>query len=207
MSKKKGIPVAVVISADEIKKLLPGYSPKRVEQFHNTSAKLADREFKKQLAQSGYKTVILLNGGSASGKTEFILTQLIHRKLVIFDGTMPSREGAKIKIKSVLKAGKMVRVYSVIPDNLRRAFIAFLNRDRKFSDTHFYRTHSQSRKTLLWIAKNYPNIELNIIESSYDHNDKLLFNRLEFDKQEDLLKYLFSIQLDEDDIIQRINIA
>ncbi|MDE2024935.1 MAG: DUF2188 domain-containing protein [Patescibacteria group bacterium] len=55
-----------------------------------------------------------------------------------------------------MNAKKTPIIYTVIPDDLKRAFVAFLNRDRKFSDTHFYKTHSGSRKTLLWIAQNNP---------------------------------------------------
>ena len=66
---------------------------------------------------------------------------------------------ADIKLKKIQEAGRLPIIYAVIPDDLKRAFIAFLNRDRKFSDTHFYKTHSGSRKTLLWIAKNYPKYE------------------------------------------------
>ncbi|MBP9758862.1 hypothetical protein KBD45_04135 [Candidatus Dojkabacteria bacterium] len=198
---------AIIISADEIKKSLPGYSPNIAEQFHNKSAKLADKEFEKQIRKSSYKNVILLNGGTASGKTEFILTQLANKKVIIFDGTMPTNKGAKIKIKAILKEGKNTSIYSVIPDNLRRAFIAFLNRDRKFSDAHFYRTHSLSRKTLLYIAQHYPFIKINIIESSYDRKNKLLFSRLDFEKPDDLIKHLVEIQLSEDDIIKLINIV
>src|SRR5437667_7512755 len=65
-------------------------------------------------------------------------------------------------------------IYSVIPDDLGRAFTAFLHRERKFSDSHFYRTHSGSRKTLLWVAKNYPDVEVNLIESrSEEHTSEL----------------------------------
>lgn len=68
--------MAVIISADEIKKQLPNYSPDKAETFHQESARMADKLFSKSLKKTPYKQVILLNGGSVSGKTEFLLTQL-----------------------------------------------------------------------------------------------------------------------------------
>ena len=151
--------MALIISADEIKKQLPNYSPDKAESFHRESTKQADHLFTASLKESIYKQVILLSGGAASGKTEFLSTQLLQEDCIIFDATLSTSEGAKIKIKQILKAVKKPIIYAVIPDDLKRAFIAFLDRDRKFSDEHFYKTHSGSRKTLLWIASEYPDID------------------------------------------------
>jgi len=197
--------MAQVISADELKKLLPNYSPDRAESFHHESAKQADKIFTRALKTNLSKEVILLNGGTASGKTEFLSTQLSNKDSIIFDATLSTELGAKNKIRQILKAGKIPVVYSIIPDDLRRAFIAFLNRDRKFSDLHFYKTHSGSRKTLLWIAQNYPQIEINIVESSYTPDGKLQFLQLLFDKRQKLIEYLTGKQLTENDIIIHIN--
>lgn len=80
--------MAIVISADEIKKELKGYTPNFAEKFHAESAKIADQEFEKAVETTPYKEVILVCGGSASGKSEFLATQLTNRKSVIFDGTL-----------------------------------------------------------------------------------------------------------------------
>ena len=196
----------VVISADEIKKLLPHYSPDKAESFHRESTRQADRLFAKALKNNHYKEVILLNGGTASGKTEFLSTQLNRKKCVIFDATMSTEEGARIKFKQIYKAGKTPVIYAVIPDDLKRAFIAFLNRDRKFSDAHFYKTHSGSRKTLLWIASDYSNIKMRIVESSYTSSGKLQFSQVQFNNKQRLISYLLSKQMTEDDIISYINL-
>lgn len=196
--------MAVIISADEIKKQLPNYSPDKAETFHHESAQLADKLFSKSLKKTLYKQVILLNGGSASGKTEFLSTQLSRKRCVIFDATLSSNVGAEIKIRQIIKAKKVPIIYAIIPDDLRRAFIAFLNRDRKFSDKHFYITHAGSRKTLLWIASKYPNIKMVIVESSYTESGKLQFLQIQFDSHERLIAYLTDKQLTEDDIIDII---
>lgn len=148
--------MATVISADEIKKQIPSYSPEKAEVFHRESARLADKLFSQELKKSKHKSVILLNGGTASGKSEFLSTQLKNKKCIVFDATLSTQLGAEIKLKQILKAKKRPIIYAIIPDDLKRAFIAFLSRDRKFGDSHFYKTHSGSRKTLLWIALNYP---------------------------------------------------
>lgn len=133
---------AIIISADELKKTIKGYSPDLAGQFHTQSAHLADQQFTQVIKESTYTKVILMSGGSASGKTEFMLTELVRKSAIIVDTTLPTVEGAKIKISKALKAKKKIEIYSVLPDNLSRSFIAFLHRDRKFSEDHFYRTHS-----------------------------------------------------------------
>ena len=196
--------MAIVISADEIKKQLPDYFPEKAEIFHRESARLADKLFSQELKKRKYKYVILLNGGTASGKSEFLSTQLKNKRCIVFDATLSTQLGAEIKLKQILKAKKQPIIYAVIPDDLRRAFVAFLSRDRKFSDSHFYKTHCGSRKTLLWIAKNYPEIEINIVESSYTPDQKLQFIQVEFENRQKLIDYLTSKQLTENDIIQII---
>lgn len=198
--------MALIVSADEIKKDLPNYSPSKAEEFHHKSARKADQLFVKALKDDSYKEVILLSGGTASGKTEFLATQLFDKNCIIMDATLATELGAKNKIRQIVKAGKIPIIYTVIPDDLRRAFIAFLNRDRKFSDTHFYRTHSGSRKALLWIAENYPSIEINIIESSYTAEAKLQFSQIKFDNQQKQLEYVIGKQVTEDDIIKTVSI-
>lgn len=195
--------MAIVISADEIKKELKGYTPDQAEKFHQRSADLADKEFEKAIVDTPFKEIILLCGGSASGKTEFLATQLINRESVIFDGTLSSTKRAEEKLKKIIKEDKNPIIYVVIPDNLKRAYGAFLRRDRKFSDAHFYRTHSQSRKTMLWIASNYPKVEINIIESSTSSGD-LQFTGIKFDNRQKLIEYLSGLQMTQDDIIEKV---
>lgn len=195
----------LIISADEIKKKLPDYSPEKAESFHRESAKLADKNFEKALKENLFKEVILLCGGTASGKTEFLVTQLNRKRCVILDATLSTKEGAEIKLKKILKANKKAVIYAVIPDDLKRAFIAFLNRDRRFSDTHFYKTHSGSRKTLLWIALNYLKVKINIVESSYTESQILQFAKIKFDNRKQLIDYLTGLQLTESDIISIIS--
>jgi len=197
--------MALIISADEIKKQFPNYSPEKAESFHQESAKQADKLFIKALKDSSFNEIILLNGGTASGKTEFLVSHLIKKSSIIFDATLSTELGAKNKLRQIFKARKVPVVFAVIPDDLIRAFIAFLNRDRKFSDKHFYKTHSGSRKTLLWIAKNYSDVQINIVESSYTPDEKLQFLQIQFDNKQKLIDYLTEKQLTESDIINYIN--
>jgi hypothetical protein len=193
--------MSIIIAADEIKKELPNYSPDKAESFHRESARQADKLFTKALKEPSYKKVILLSGGTASGKTEFLATHLIDQDCIIMDATLSTELGAKNKIRQIMKAGKTPIIYLVIPDDLPRAFIAFLNRERKFSDTHFYKTHSGSRKTVFWISQFYQDIEINIIESSYTSNRKLQFSKVVFGNRRKLIHFLAFIQKTENDII------
>ena len=196
--------MTTIISADEIKKQLPNYSPAQAEAFHRESARQADKLFSDELKRTKYKTVILLNGGTASGKSEFLSGRLRNKRCIILDATMATELGAQNKLRQIFKAKKKVIIYAVIPDDLKRAFDAFLHRDRKLSDNHFYKTHSGSRKTLLWIAENYLEVEINIIESSYTSSQILQFTQIEFGKKQQLIEYLRRQQMSEDDIIATI---
>ena len=195
---------AFIISADELKKTIRSYTPEQAEKFHSMSAHLADQQFSKTLEVSSCKKVIFMSGGSASGKTEFMITQLVGKSAIIVDTTLPTIEGAKIKISKAIKAKRKIEVYSVIPDNLSRAYIAFLHRDRIFSEDHFYRTHSESRITLLWIAENYPEVKIHLIESTYTSAKNMSFSEITFTKKLELLEYLRNIQLSQDAIIDQV---
>lgn len=98
--------MTIIISADEIKKQLPEYKPKHSEYVHRKSSKLADKEFEKTLKESKLEQIILMCGGSASGKTEFLSEYLKGKKAIIFDGTLSTNQGAKIKLNKIIKAKK-----------------------------------------------------------------------------------------------------
>lgn len=144
-----------------------------------------------------------MSGGPASGKTEFISEYLFDKDFLIFDGILPTEKGAGIKIDHLIKIGKEVRVYAVWPSDLRDAYVAFLHRERKFSDEHFYAKHSSARKTLLWIARNYPDVEIKIFKSAY-LQEELVFTEIQFDIKEDLLSFLSENQYTASDIIKLI---
>ena len=91
--------MAIIISADEIKKKLPNYSPDKAEEFHHESAAQADKLLAKVLKENINKDVVLLSGGTASGKTEFLATQLYKRDCIIMDATLSTELGAKNKIR------------------------------------------------------------------------------------------------------------
>jgi hypothetical protein len=131
--------MAIIISADELKKTIPGYDPNQSHVVHIESAKMADALYAKTVKESDFEEVILLSGGAASGKTEFMSEYLANEPYIIVDGTLPTPLGARIKAQKALKHGKKVTIVAVWPADLRIAFAAFLQRDRKFPDEHFYR--------------------------------------------------------------------
>ena len=195
--------MAFIISADDIKKTLPGYNPKRSDVLHHKSARLADKAYEDALKTRPEKTAILMSGGTASGKTEYISAFLRGRKAIIFDGTLPSFEGAKIKIRKALKHGKKIEIHAVLPLSIETAFVAFLNRDRKFPPEHFYRTHSYSRKTLLEIALKFPEIPMEVVFSENIKKNgkyKMIFTRLSLSNRGMLVDFLSENQYTEEDI-------
>lgn len=195
--------VAILISADDIKKEIEGYSPDRAGEFHERSARLADKRFDELLKSAEYKMVVLMSGGPASGKTEFMTEYLLDEDYLIFDGILPTEQGAKIKIDHIQKAGKDVRICAVWPEDLRQAYVAFLHRDRKFSDEHFFTKHATARKTLLWIAESYPEVQVKLYKSDYLDGD-LYFTEVRFDTRDDLVAYLSDNQYNKEEIIKLV---
>lgn len=192
-----------IISIDESKKQISGYAPNKAEEFHEESAKLANKSFDSALKSSSDGEVILMCGGSASGKTEFLSVYLNNFRGIIFDSTMPTTQGAEIKIKKIIKAKKKPIICAIFPDDIKRAFVAFLGRDRKFSDEYFYKTHSGSRSTLLWVLENYPQAEIRIYESSYQ-KDSLIFKEIIFQKEKERVEFLKKNQYTESDILNLV---
>lgn len=198
--------MAFIIAADEIKKTLPGYDPAKSEEFHHESARIADIEFKKALKIQAEGTVILMSGGAASGKSEYVSVYLEPKECIVFDGTLPTPAGAEVKIRNILRAKKNVEIHAIWPEDFTIAYIAFLNRDRKFSDEHFFRTHSQSRKTLLHIAKKFPSITINLTLTEYNEADSMTirFTRIAFHSRERMIEFLEVSQYTEDDIRNKV---
>jgi hypothetical protein len=195
--------MAFIISADNIKRDLPGYDPDHSEKLHSKSAHLADKAYVEAIKNRPESTVILMSGGAASGKTEYISAYLRRKKAIIFDGTLPTFEGAKIKIKNALKHGRRLEIHAVVPVHLETAFVAFLNRDRKFPPEHFFRTHSSSRITLLQTAKTFTNIPIEIIfsENIKQNSDyKMNFTKLLIPDRDFLIDFLSENQYTEDEI-------
>ena len=195
--------MAYIINADDIKKTLPGYNPDRSELFHRESAKLADASYAKAIKERPEPLVILMAGGTASGKSEYVSAYLQDVEAIVFDGTLPSLIGAEIKIKKALKASKQIEVHCVLPKSFFVAFTAFLNRDRKFPNEHFYRTHSATRKTVLAVAERFPNIVIKIIISDVQGSDSdptMEFLELNFPNRDALIEFLQRAQYTEDSI-------
>ncbi len=198
--------MAIIISADEIKKTLSGYNPRQAESFHEKSARLADREFKRSLKTCSESKVIIMAGGAASGKTEYVSTYLKRQEVVVFDGTLPTFEGARIKIQGALKVVKAVEIHLVIPALLQSAFFTFLNRERKFPASNFYRTHAGARQSVLIITRKYPDIPVRIFISDIDSLDSktMSFKELEFVSRQKLIEYLKKNQYTEENIMNEV---
>ena len=197
--------MAWVISSDTIKGTLPGYNPRLAGDLHDRSTELADQAYETALHNRPERTVILMSGGSASGKSEYVSVYLRRRRAIISDGTSSTFSRAKRKIEKALDAGKKVEVHAIWPNELLTAFIAFLNRERQFPVEHFYRTHSHSRKTLLEIARNFPNIPITLISSDYRptrEKQGMLFRQLIDRDREQLIEYITDNQYTEEEIKQ-----
>jgi len=190
---------SLIVSVDECKKYFPKYNPKHAEKYHKDSAKLADKWFEYAVKFIPTK-VVLLAGGSASGKTEYLsqLVQKIKEGGIFYDGTLPSYKGAEIKIKNTLKFNRNLEIHFVLPDDIRRAYVGFLERERRFDISHFYRTHIDSRKTILEICKSDFEVTVRIFENKFSKTGKtMFFEEIEFFSKKSKIDYLESIQYNE----------
>ncbi len=216
-----------VISIDEEKESLPGYSPQNADAFHSESAKNADKKFEQELKKIQNRNVILMCGGSASGKTEFIAkfcpteNDAPSKEIsgIVFDSTLPTEEGAKVKIRKILKSRNVPRVYFILPYSLNRCFRAFHERERKIPEIRFFETHSGARKVALWIAKNHPEIKLAIYynrlneEAAESDGDSKIavdeygfgFVEIEFDNKNEMISFLEKEQCSVEEIKILIN--
>ena len=199
--------MAFIIAADAIKKTLAGYTPEESERFHKQSAKLADKEFQKAIKTRPERKVILMAGGTASGKTEYISTHLGDVPAIVFDGTLPTFQGAEIKIRAALKAKREVEIHLILPLVLSDAFFVFMHRERKFSVAHFYRTHSGCRKSVLAAAKTYDDIKVRVFLSEIDTKNRpvMMFNEMIPPDRPRLLEYLVDNLYTEADIRNILN--
>ena len=109
---------SLIIEVDAYKPMVPGYEPKKSWKYHKQSAKLADAAFKQALKNAQYKKVVLMCGGSASGKSEFASSSLINEGVIVYDGTLSSVEGAKVKIRNSKRKRKRIEINAIIPDNI-----------------------------------------------------------------------------------------
>jgi hypothetical protein len=197
--------MAHIISSDDIKETLPNYDPNKAEDFHEESQRIADKKFEEALKSRPEKTVIIMSGGSASGKSEYVSVYLKSRKVIIYDGTSSTYERVKGKLDKAISSGKLVEIHAVWPQNFRRAFIAFGGRERQFSEEHFYRTHSNSRKVLLTIAQKYQDIRIYLTISDYvAGQNNMKFNVVTEENRSRFIEYLNENQYTKERIIERV---
>ncbi len=171
----------MIIEVDEYKKKVAGYDATKSEDFHLESAKLADKDFTSFLKSKKYKRIIFMAGGTASGKTEFASSYLIHNDQLVYDGTLKSFDGFKVKLERVERYDKnksKIKVVLILPSDWVKAFQVFLKRERKMRNETFFETHIRSKVTVARVLKE-TRVRVEIYVSSYEEGkDKLGFTRI-----------------------------
>lgn len=146
----------MIIEVDEYKKKVEGYDASKSEDFHSESGKLADKDFIECLKTKKYKRIVLMAGGTASGKTEFARDHLNQKDYLVYDGTLKDFHGFKVKtdrIKKYSKGKVRTKIILIVPYNWEKAFNAFLGRERKMKIDTFFITQIQSKKTVSKILR------------------------------------------------------
>lgn len=183
----------MIVEVDEYKEKVVGYDAQKSEDFHIESAKLADKDFIKYLKSGKYKRVILMAGGTASGKTEFATSYLTHKDQLVYDGTLKNFEGFEIKYKNIMKYTKdeaKVKIVLIMPSNFDDAFKIFHNRKRKMKDETFFDTQIRSRQTVAKILME-TKVRVEIYSSIYNvDKDILIYNRINVSNRKETAKNL-----------------
>ena len=173
----------MIIEIDAFKKQIAGYDPKNSEDFHEASAKLADKVFYTELKSGKYSEVVFLAGGAASGKTEFASIFLQQENILVYDGTMQNVAGFEIKLKKIIKfiPQSKVRVILITPANLSVAYKVFLGRERVMSDDTFIRTQVNSKLSVLNILENHPEVNVQVYTNFINESSQIssIFQKIE----------------------------
>jgi hypothetical protein len=171
----------MIIEVDEYKKKVAGYDATKSEEFHLESAKLADSDFTQSLKSQKYKRIIFMAGGTASGKTEFASSYFIHKDQLVYDGTLKSFDGLKVKLERIERYAKnkcKVKVVLIIPYDWTRAYDVFKARERKMKDVTFFDTHIRSRLCIARVLRE-KKIRVEIYFSFFDEKrGKLFYKRI-----------------------------
>jgi len=171
----------MIIEVDKFKEKIEGYDPERSEDFHIESGKLADVEFRKQLKNSIHKRVVLMAGGSASGKSEYAQTFLMHKDQLVYDGTLKNFHGFKVKndkIKRYSKHSPKIKVVYILPVNWEESLEVFLSRERKMELKTFFGTHAKSAFTVSRIFSD-TDCRVEIYLSSFNKKrDRITYQRM-----------------------------
>lgn len=175
----------MIIEVDEYKKKIKSYSPEKSEDFHKESAQLADKDFVAHLKTKKYTKVILMSGGTASGKTEYAQSYLLDKKTLIYDGTLKNFSGLKPKLDKIERYSKHIKnikVVFIVPKSIEYAFAAFLKRERKMRPEVFFETHIKSRESIAKILLE-TKVKVEIYASEYDERTgNLSFVRIKMTK-------------------------
>ncbi len=160
----------MIIEVDAFKEKIPGYDPKKSDQFHKESGKLADMAFVNQLKTNKYKEVIFMGGGTASGKTEFAFSYLNKNDCLVYDGTLKNSKGFAVKLDKIKRYTKnkiIKRIIFIIPRDWKKSLQVFISRERKIPLHIFFETHSLSAFNAACILKE-TDIPVDIYLSSFD---------------------------------------
>jgi len=172
--------VPYIIDIDDMKSRIVGYDPNKADLVQRQSALLADAEYDEALKSQPFDHVILLCGGSASGKSEFCSTALSSRDAIVFDSTLSSTLALKNKWERAKKSHKTLEIIYIMPESIAKSYVTFLNRVRKFPTEHFVRTHAQSRVVVIEALQRprYANVEITIFISSVKSDNTMIYRQI-----------------------------
>jgi hypothetical protein len=110
-----------------------------------------------------------------------------------------------------LKKDKAISVYFVQPYSIAEAFTTFQNRERQFDSKYFFKTHSGSRNTFLFLLQKYiscKSFKFHHVISKIEDDGSVMYYIFNGDTDGNknlILKRFNSMQLTENEIIEIIS--
>lgn len=156
---------ATVISLDEIKKTLPGYSKETSQSLQKSAAIETEKQLIKAINEDTSGIVRLLGGGPGSGKTEILLPGLIDYPSVIWDGTLANIPIARKMIDLALSKGKSVEI-SPIYTPIQEAFEFAGKRPGRaaIAADPLIERHVGFRENIVKLLEEYPKVEVSVAD-------------------------------------------
>lgn len=139
----------MIIDVDDFKSLITDYiesDPASTNKVHSESGRLADSKFEEELKTKKYSELLIICGGSASGKTEF--AHSFYEKedsILIFIITLKNIGSVSSKLSHAYKQHiRKISILIIVPDNIEKCFYEFKQRVRQIDENVFFDTHTRA---------------------------------------------------------------
>lgn len=179
--KEFGTTTPNIVSADEAKFIIPGFSPGKSMAYHEPASAFSKDYYKQLLDNSNTsdKDVLFTAGGTGAGKTSSLREALgkegvpLDNYAAVVDTNLTTVDSSAAKIDQALKSGRRVSIAYVYRDPMEAFSQGVIPRaaqtGRTIAIPTHVDTHVSSLDTIQRLAKKYknnPNVRIQVIDNS-----------------------------------------